>query len=103
MAFWLLVPQLTKTNFGLPSKEGTQLDDVELLNQFIGRSHEISDYVCIFNMRDYCQQAIDLYVEAAGGKVVFRNVSTPYVNEGVLIQEDYGTEGQISHKAIRLQ
>ena len=33
------------------------------------------------------------------GARFFRNVSTPYVNEGVLIQEDYETEGQISHKA----
>ena len=85
-AFWKELQRLVET------------DEVEDLNQFIGRNHELSEGQCVFNMVDYCQQAIDLYLEAAGN-VSLRRVSTPYVNEGVLTMEDYQVQGQISHKA----
>ena len=48
-------------------------------------------------MADCCQQATDLYVEAVG-KVSFRYVTTPYVNENMLTQQDYEVQGHVSQK-----
>ena len=38
-------------------------------------------------MTDYCQQAVDLYVEAVGGKVILRDIGILYVSESMLIQQ----------------
>ncbi|CAK8988698.1 unnamed protein product [Durusdinium trenchii] len=94
-------PERHQDQFWAALKRKVELDEVEQLNQFIGRTHEIDGSQCVFNMLDYCQQAIDLYVEAAGGsgKVQFRKVSTPYVSDSLLTQEDYEVEGQVSAKA----
>lgn len=37
-------------------------------------------------------------MEAAGGKVTFREVAAPYVNESMLTQQDFEVEGQVSNK-----
>ena len=44
-------------------------------------------FLIIFDMTDYCQQAVDLYVEAIGGKVILRDIGIPYVSESMLIQQ----------------
>jgi hypothetical protein len=44
-------------------------------------------FLIIFDMTDYCQQAVDLYVEAVGGKVILRDIGIPYVSESMLIQQ----------------
>ena len=52
----------------------------------------------VFVMTDYAQEAINLY-QSVVGNVVFKKVATPYVNEGVLTEEGYLSEGQVSAKA----
>ena len=66
-----------------------ETDEVESLNKIIGREHILGNDTCIFDMADYCQQAVDLYVETVGRKVTFREVGTPYVNESMLTQQDF--------------
>jgi len=76
-----------------------ETDEVESLNKIIGRKHILGNDTCIFDMTDYCQQAVNLHVEAVGGKVSFREVATPYVNESMLTQQDFEVEGQVSNKS----
>ena len=92
-------PEQFHDRFWSSLRKYIELDDPEPLNQFIGRNHVIEGPKCIFNMTDYCQQVIDLYVEVVEGKVNFRNVSTPYVNENMLTQQDFEVQGQVSQKA----
>ena len=92
-------PQEHHFQFWDSFRKHIEIDEVEPLNQFIGRDHIIKGSTCTFNMSDYCQQALDLYEETVGAKMNFRKVSTPYINEGMLTQADYEVEGQISTKA----
>ena len=50
-------------------------------------------------MTDYCKEAVSLYLDVAGPKINLRKVSTPYVSEGILNQQDYEVTGEIAMKA----
>jgi hypothetical protein len=43
-------------------KGHVHLDEVESLSQFLGRFHHLHDHGCVFDMVDYCQEAINLYI-----------------------------------------
>ena len=45
-----------------PSEKHMEIDEVESLNQFIGKDYILGNDTCTFDMTDYCQQAVDLYV-----------------------------------------
>eukprot|EP00435_Cladocopium_sp_Y103_P071759 s497_g38.t1 len=92
-------PEKEHDQFWASLRQHVEIDEVESLNQFIGRDHILGDDHCIFDMSDYCQQAVDLYIDAVGGMVTLRNVGTPYVNESMLTQHDYEVEGQVSNKS----
>ena len=91
-------PQECHKSFWDRLQKHIEIDEVEPLNQFIGRNHIVEGSKCTFDMADYCQQAVDLYVEAVG-QVNFRYVTTPYVNESLLTQHDFEVQGQVSQKA----
>lgn len=80
-------------------KGHVHLDEVESLSQFLGRFHHLHDHGCVFDMVDYCQEAINLYLDVAGKDLVLRKVSTPYVSDGVLTDADYQITGQVADKA----
>ena len=75
-----------------------ELDEVEDLSQFIGRYHHVEGNSCVFNMSDYAQQALELYQEVCG-EVKYKHVSTPYVSDALLTDEDYDSVGQVGDKA----
>ena len=91
-------PQQFHDCFWSSLRKYIELEDPEPLNQFIGRNHVIEGSRCVFNMADYCQQATDLYTDVVEGKVIFRNVSSPYVNQNMLTQQDFEVQGQLSQK-----
>ena len=91
-------PRIHQQKFWDSLKKKLELEDVEEISSFIGRSHHLSQGSCALNMVDYAEQAIQLYAEVVGEGVKFRIVSTPYVS-GALNDLDYQTDGQIGHKA----
>ena len=75
-----------------------ELDEVEDLSQFIGRYHHVDGNSCTFDMSDYAQQALELYQDVCG-EVKYKHVSTPYVSDALLTDEDYESVGQVGDKA----
>ena len=53
-----------------------------------------------FNMEEYCQDAVDLYCEAANIPLnSLKKVTTPFCPEGALLKADDDTRGKLSGKA----
>lgn len=80
-------------------KSRVQLDDVEELSQFLGRFHHLSPGQCIFDMRDYAIEAVNLYKGIGGKDTVLRYVNSPFVSPGALADKDYESSVQIGHRA----
>jgi hypothetical protein len=94
---WHQVPQSSQDEFWNAIQLKVKLDDVEELTQFLGRFHHLSSNSCVFNMIDCCEEAINGYKEITNATL--KHVTTPYVSDGVLTDQDYEITGEIAHKA----
>ena len=92
-------PEKHQAQFWDALKAKIELDEVEDLTQFLGRYHHVDKTSCVLDMVDYCKEAVSLYLEVAGNNTVLKQVPTPYVNSGLLVDKDYETQGEVSHKA----
>lgn len=92
-------PLESQNQFWAALQTQVQLDDVEELSQFLGPFHHLESGDCRLDMTDYCKEAVSLYLDVAGPKINLRKVSTPYVSEGILNQQDYEVTGEIAMKA----
>ena len=89
----------SQDKFWVAFRAQIQLDDVEDISQFLGRFHHLEPGHCRLDMVDYCRDAVSLYLDVAGPHTTLRKVSTPYVSEGILNQQDYEITGEIAIKA----
>ena len=55
-------PSSSQDLFWKELKSRVQLDDVEELSQFLGRFHHMTPGRCVFDMRDYATEAVNLYL-----------------------------------------
>eukprot|EP00435_Cladocopium_sp_Y103_P037733 s2261_g10.t1 len=92
-------PLESQDKFWAALRAEIQSDDVEELSQFLGRFHHLESGHCRLDMMDCCRDAVNLCLEVAGPNTVLRKVSTPYVSEGILNEQDYEVTGEIAIKA----
>jgi hypothetical protein len=86
-------------------REKVDLEPEAELDRILGRHHErvtVDGRECLaFNMRDYAQQACDLYSTISGGKPL-KPATTPFCPDGALIPEDDTEQGELAGDACKV-
>jgi len=77
------------------------IEDPEPLDRFLGRSHQITDTQAgsslEFCMEEYCVDAVNLY-SSITGTTKYKEVTTPFVPDGSITEQDEETKGELSEK-----
>ena len=103
--FTLSGPAKHHAEFWKTMRESVDLDPETKLERILGRHHDevnVDGQRCLsFNMRDYAQQACDLYLGLTGDKPL-KEVPTPFCPEGTFCPADDEEEGELAGNACKV-
>ena len=103
--FTLSGPSEHHAEFWKEMRESVDLDPETKLERILGRHHDevdVDGQRCLsFNMRDYAQQACDLYLSLTGDKPL-KEVPTPFCPEGTFCPADDEEVGELAGCACKV-